>query len=206
VDVAKAVTVVGQSTEVTGESLVGTDIGIADAYVFNPSPPVGSLTDGLIIRFTAGNTNTGTSTLNVSSLGAKTIKKNTAQDDLAAQDILINEVVTVIFDLANDVWVLDDTGEFALNTFANGTLEFLTGNDAGRVFKIISNTIVGNVPLFTLNGQAHAEAGDSFRVIGPPPLRGDVPTLENEIFVLGDLTVNIFLKGVNSRETVLIPT
>lgn len=55
---------------------------------------------GQTFKFKAGTANTGACTLNINGLGAKTIKKNVSTD-LATGDILINQIVTVIYDGTN---------------------------------------------------------------------------------------------------------
>lgn len=57
----------------------GTSSGAANTYVVTPSPAVSSLTDGLLVSFEAHQTNTASATLNVSSLGAKTLTANPGQ-------------------------------------------------------------------------------------------------------------------------------
>lgn len=76
-----------------------TDSGIANAYVLSPVSPFKSPVSsgsgegyfvGMIIRFRAGNANTGASTVNVNSAGVKNLKKEDGTTDLAAGDISIN--------------------------------------------------------------------------------------------------------------------
>lgn len=74
------------------------DTGAADAYVVTLSPVPTAYAAGMTIRFKATNANTGTCTLNVNSLGAKTIKKRGATDNLAANDIVANQIVEVTYD------------------------------------------------------------------------------------------------------------
>ncbi len=71
-----------------------------DSYAITPSPAITSYIAGQTFTFQAGTANTGAATLNVSGLGAKTIKKNVTTD-LATGDILINQVVFVKYDGTN---------------------------------------------------------------------------------------------------------
>ena len=73
-----------------------TDSGIANAYVLSPVSPFKSPVSsgsgegyfvGMIIRFRAGNANTGASTVNVNSAGVKNLKQADGTTDLAAGDI-----------------------------------------------------------------------------------------------------------------------
>lgn len=75
-----------------------TDTGAANAYVISPSPAITAYAAGQTFRFIAVNANTGASTLNVSGLGTKTIKKNGNTTDLASGDIAANDMVTVVYD------------------------------------------------------------------------------------------------------------
>ena len=76
------------------------DTGSADVYVIAPSPAIGAYAAGQRFRFKAGNTNTGAATLNVNSLGARTIKKERTTD-LAAGDIVADDIITVHYDGTN---------------------------------------------------------------------------------------------------------
>lgn len=72
----------------------------SDAYAITPSPAITAYAAGQIFTFKAGTANTGACTLNVSGLGAKTIKKNVS-DDLVTGDILANQIVVVEYDGTN---------------------------------------------------------------------------------------------------------
>lgn len=71
-----------------------------DSYAITPTPAITAYAVGQIFIFKAGTLNTGACTLNVSGLGAKTIKKNVT-DDLATGDILANQDVLVQYDGTN---------------------------------------------------------------------------------------------------------
>ncbi len=76
------------------------DAGSNDTYVITVTPAPTAYTTGAVFRFKANTVNTGTATLNVNSLGAKTIKKNYTQD-LADGDIAAGQIVSVIYDGTN---------------------------------------------------------------------------------------------------------
>jgi hypothetical protein len=80
-----------------------TDSGAADAYVLaaqgSKQAPT-AYADGLRVRFTPGNTNTGASTINVASLGVKNIKTPAGNDPVAG-DIEAGLPITVVYDFAN---------------------------------------------------------------------------------------------------------
>lgn len=71
-----------------------------DAYAISPSPAISSYVAGQTFTFKAGTANTGAATLNVSTLGAKTIKKFGTLD-LVTGDIVANQVIVVVYDGTN---------------------------------------------------------------------------------------------------------
>jgi len=71
-----------------------------DAYAITLQSAFGAYYAGMEVSFKAGTANTGAATLNVNSLGAKTIKKDVSTD-LATGDILANQIVTVKYDGTN---------------------------------------------------------------------------------------------------------
>jgi hypothetical protein len=76
--------------------------GSANAQVLASVTPGGfSLQYGVVVTFTAGNTNTGATTINVDSSGAITIKKKGSSGglvDLAASDLTSTEIYQIIYD------------------------------------------------------------------------------------------------------------
>lgn len=84
-----------KAAEIYAADSVGTD-----AYAITLSPAPAAYATGMVIHFKAGTANTGAATLNVNSLGAKTLKKYVSggKSDLETGDILANQPVTVIYD------------------------------------------------------------------------------------------------------------
>ncbi len=76
------------------------DTGTANTYAVTLSPAPSSYTTGMVVMFKATNANTSASTINVNSLGAKTIKKENDQD-LESGDIEAGQVVALIYDGTN---------------------------------------------------------------------------------------------------------
>lgn len=72
----------------------------SDAYEVTLAPAPTAYFTGMVVKFKANTLNTGACTLNVNSLGAKTLKKNVSSD-LETGDILANQIVTVIYDGTN---------------------------------------------------------------------------------------------------------
>lgn len=71
-----------------------------DSYAITLTPAPTAYVTGQRFIFKAGTANTGAATLNVNSLGAKTIKKN-YNVDLLTGDILANQIVEVVYDGTN---------------------------------------------------------------------------------------------------------
>ncbi len=76
------------------------DAEASDAYAITLSPAPTAYTTGMVVLFKANTANTGAATLNVNSLGAKTIKK-TNDDDLETGDIESGQIVRVAYDGTN---------------------------------------------------------------------------------------------------------
>lgn len=77
-----------------------TDSVGTDSYAISPSPSVAAYVEGQKFTFKAGTANTGTASLNVSGLGARTIKKNLSLN-LNNNDILAGQIVEVVYDGTN---------------------------------------------------------------------------------------------------------
>lgn len=78
------------------------DTGSTDTYAINLSPVPTSYTNGMVVYFKANTVNTGAATLNVNSLGAKTIVKG-VNTTLADGDIAAGQFCVVIYDGTNFV-------------------------------------------------------------------------------------------------------
>lgn len=76
------------------------DAAGTDAYAITPSPAITAYAAGQQITFKAGTANTGAATINVSGLGAKTIKKSVSSD-LITGDIILNQIVSLVYDGTN---------------------------------------------------------------------------------------------------------
>lgn len=85
-------------------SAKNTSAGSSNAYTLAASQTVTGYTDTAFV-FIANHANSGTSTLNVDSVGAKTIKRNNDQD-LSSGDIESGQICHVAFDATNDYWQL----------------------------------------------------------------------------------------------------
>jgi hypothetical protein len=79
----------------------GTDSGSTNAYAITLSPVPGSYVAGQKFIVKAASTNTGSATLNVTSLGAKTIKKLDGATNLVSGDIVNGQIFIVEYDGTN---------------------------------------------------------------------------------------------------------
>ncbi len=75
------------------------DTGSANAYAIAPSPAISAYTTGQRFTFKSTNTNTLTSTLNVNTVGTKTIQRNGS--NLGAGDIISGQIYEVEYDGTN---------------------------------------------------------------------------------------------------------
>lgn len=81
-------------------SRFATDTGSADTYAVAPTPAWSAYVKGLFVVFDAGNASTGASTLNVNSLGAKTILKFNDQA-IVSGDIEAGQMILAVYDGTN---------------------------------------------------------------------------------------------------------
>jgi len=85
------------------------DTGAANSYVLSAislrKTPT-AYVDGFRCRFRVGNTNTGSSTINVATLGVKSIKKSDGITDPSPGDLPAGEITELAFDANNNVFVL----------------------------------------------------------------------------------------------------
>lgn len=83
-----------------------TTSGSSNAYTLTPNRTILSLTDGLNIAFKANHTNTGSATLNVSGLGAKTIVRPDGVTNLVAGDLVSGARYRAIYNTTSQAWQL----------------------------------------------------------------------------------------------------
>lgn len=83
-----------------GQISYAADAGSTDAYAITLAPAIATYTVGMVINFKANTANTNACTLAVNGLSAITIKKKVTTD-LATNDILANQLVSVIYDGVN---------------------------------------------------------------------------------------------------------
>lgn len=87
------------------------DSGVINAYslqAIGTNDSISSYIDGAVVRFKAGNTNTGSSTLAVSGLAVKPIKKDGFSADLVAGEIVTNRVYEAFYSLSDDAFEISE--------------------------------------------------------------------------------------------------
>ena len=130
---------------------IGSDSGIADAYVVNLSPSVTSYTDGLIVSFAPANTNATTSpTLQVNSLSP--VPMQYAGYELYAGDIYAGYLVTCQYISAGNYFnVLNPYVSVVAPAQVQQSF-YNHGDDSGTADNyVIINLGNGNIPILTLN-------------------------------------------------------
>lgn len=88
-----------------GEDKHAADIGAANLYMANYAPAITALKDGLALRFTAGNANTGASTFAPNGLLPKPLV-SLALSALRPAEIVGGSVCSAVYSAALDSWVL----------------------------------------------------------------------------------------------------
>jgi hypothetical protein len=147
--------------------------GSANAYVV-ATPALAAYAAGNIVRFKANFTNTGAATINVNSLGAKSIKKLDGATALAANDIISGQIVEVEYDGTN-FQMLSPPGQVSASAMTN--LGTVTAASAGvgssstaenamsptwtGTATISGNTLAaGSVVRMTFGGNARIDSGN----------------------------------------------
>lgn len=126
-----------------GAELYAADAGSTDTYAITLSPAPAAYVAGMVVRFKANTANTGACTINVNSLGAKTIKKKYDQD-LNDNDILANQFVELIYDGTNFQLIGDPASSF-FGLYASGstTRDISTASGAQNIAHGLGRTPKG---------------------------------------------------------------
>ena len=128
-NIENGVDMVHKGTHVYGVSAIGTD-----AYAITFSPAYAAYTTGMIINLKVDVANTGAATINVDSLGVKTIKKNVSSD-VATGDIVAGQIATLIYDGTNFQLLNPNSINSGLLT-AQGDMLYASGaNTAAKLAK-----------------------------------------------------------------------
>lgn len=175
-----------KSTALDGTKVYAADAGSTDDYAITLAPAPSAYATGQTFRFKANTANTGAASLNVNSLGAKTIKKN-YNSDLATGDILANQLVEVIY---------DGTNFQMLSPVAAGTGIMTTDKYASRGF-LLNGKIVPSVASNNLTVAIKGMDGNDPSASNPVYCRiGDtVRTITSALSVTKNAGTNWFNAG-----------
>lgn len=149
--------------------------GSANAYVLTPDVPLPAYVIGERYSFRASFANSGTATLNISSLGAKTLKKMTASGkvNLAAADIQSGQPVTAEYD-GTDLVLTTPVATTSFDAFPSGAIVAFGGATAPGGWLICDGSAVSRTTfaaLFAAIATAYG-AGDGSTTFNLPDLRG----------------------------------
>jgi hypothetical protein len=150
----------GRSWNEYAASATGTD-----SYAITVSG-ISSYTTGQTYKFKADVANTGSASLNVNGLGAKTIKKDVTSD-LVTGDILANQIVLVTYDGTN-MQLSSETAGTSTNTIAN-TSSINTLNQVVRKLVGVANSSNTTWENYQLPfGTATGSGGNNWTQYGSP--------------------------------------
>lgn len=115
-----------------------TDTGSANAYVLTPTPAITAYAAKQMFSFQAANTNTGASTVNISAIGTKTIKKQDGVTDLLAGDIVAGQLVVIEYNATSGFFqTVSPTGNF----ITSGAYNFGDGSDGNATIASGTTTL-----------------------------------------------------------------
>jgi hypothetical protein len=146
------------------------DAGANDTYVITLSPAPAAYYAGMVVAFNANTANTGAATLNINSLGAKTIKRE-GNLDLNDNDIKAGQIVYVVYDGTNFQLVGSDSFgiapavrvyKSAQQNISNGSQTVLTFSDEAFDTDNMHDNVTNNsrltvnkAGLYLIKGQAN---------------------------------------------------
>ena len=137
------VTQIGKSiANIVGSVSFYLETGAADAYILNVTGAFQAPTDyrnGMWVRFRASNTNTGASTINVSSLGVQSIKKADGTTDPDAGDISTLNDTVIIYDGSNFRIMGNEINNFVVNNFMKTIFSGTPVTDVVQFINFINN-------------------------------------------------------------------
>jgi hypothetical protein len=163
------------------------DSGAADVYVIGPSPAITAYATGMtfVVKIGSGNTNTGASTINVSGVGAKSIKTPDGTNPEAGA-MIAGQIAIICYDGTN-FQLVSVPSEMQISEFATGTemvfhqasapTGWTRSADNDQVLRVVSgsgggsgsggsNSIVGGTSTSGAGG-SHTHSGPSHTHTGP---------------------------------------
>lgn len=140
-----------------GGYVYAADTGTANAYVMTLSPAPTVYTAGAQYRFKATNANTGASTLNINSLGVKSIVRS-GGGALSGGDIKAGAMIVVIYDGTNFIMIGNGTAAYADTTTS------ATDTTPGRVWRT-DDLVKTTGPTDSTSGRMLKNADHGFGVV-----------------------------------------
>lgn len=147
----------------------GSDTGAADAYAIVLNVPITAYVEGLKISFTAANTSTGASTINVDGLGTKTIlhKHDVA---IAAGDIESGQIVELTYDGTAFQMTSPSALAAATEAFVTANTNIKVGEDTFSPSSTSSTKVIahglGRTPKLVTIDWGSSTAVNSFNSLG----------------------------------------
>lgn len=111
------------SPETLVDNIYGADGGGTDAYAISLDSPPTVYEEGMVFFFKANTANTGAASLNVSTLGAKDIKKNSTSD-LNDNDIIAGQIIGVVYDGTNFQLIGGNVAKASATEINTGTEDY----------------------------------------------------------------------------------
>lgn len=130
----------------------GADAGGDDTYAVTLDPVPAAYYAGMEVNFKPTTANTGACTLDVNSLGAKTIKKSVSSD-LATGDILAGQMVKVIYDGTNFQLVSATPGDVIFAMQRNSSAQSIANATTVKILTNTADKTVGNINNDTVNSK-----------------------------------------------------
>jgi hypothetical protein len=179
---SSAVFTTSSKADVLEAGFFAADAGANDTYVATLSPAITSYVTGARYRFKANTANTGAATINLNSLGAKTIKKAVGgiTSDLADNDIRAGQWVDLVYDGTNM------QVQSTLGNAASGGSGTVNSGTAGQVaYYATSTTAVSGavLPKFEFAGTNNVSAYTLYNAMTYPFAKTD--TSGRNVFWVG---------------------
>jgi hypothetical protein len=167
--VAHTLTASSFANAIRGDISFSDDSGSANAYVASLEIAPEEYKAGMVVRFNPASGNTGSSTINVNSLGLKTIKKNVSED-LSEGDIAIGKICSVIYDGTN--FQLLTFPDLVLGVEPSGSVDGTNATFSMPDSYISNTTIIYRNGLRQKEGDDYSESGSDV-IFTSPPKSGD---------------------------------
>lgn len=143
-----------------------TSAGSSNAYTVSSARTIVSLFNNLVLAWTASFTCTGASTLNLNTIGAKSIKRPNG-DALVAGDIVAGQPIITVYKSSPDEWRMLSPGAFAASDTVVGGLEIAVQSE----MEAAASAVLAVTPGRQHFHPGHPKAGGNFNGSGTPAFR-----------------------------------